>query len=317
MFRALMTAGLVSGLGLMTSSALGADYNVGLEPELRGSFDWAEETQEEVSPLSFEFGMRYFYSRGGSQIGLAGGDQYSTNDTSHILEGHLRIDDHSTQSYLSGVAGYAMIIDGTHDVPGFSGLPIAGGQVAYAGADFGYLPFGSDMLRFGGFVGYKYMNESVFTGRTSFLTASGGGDSEPTNLEIHAARLGLAAKSEFANMVTIKAEGAIIPFASLSGTHGVFATPNFAGPPVTTQGSSGALTGTLYGAEGEVMVGVKPWGNLSFNIGARASYLSGEGEMAFTRRETATPGNEQGYIQKTTDLNFFRYGLLAGVSGVF
>lgn len=302
----------------LAMSALGAaqaaDYGV-YDPKFKPAYpaDWAE-----PSPLGFEVGMRYFYGMGGHRLST-GGSSYALDDQNHILELHLRIDDHSTSTYLKGNMGYAGIINGTYNTP-LSGGPTAtnDGRVAYAGADFGYTPFDSGGFRAGGFVGYQYLNESTFMGRTNFVNASGGGNSEVNDMSIHALRLGVTAKADLGPKVDFNVDAAIIPYAALSGVYGAFYRAPFnAGGVDWVQGGAGAISGSLYGGAIDAMVGFHATENLTVRAGARAYYLTGPVRMEYNARDVLDASSESGWVQQSTNFEMFRWGPVVELTASF
>jgi len=322
----------------IATPVLAADYS--LYPELRPAYpnQWA---LAEDDPLSFEAGVRYWYSWG-EQDFEAGGATQSVDDTTQSGEAYFRIDDASTSSFLKGYAGYGFHMDGDYTTSIMSG-PIENGRLGYAGADFGYTPFGNEMGSVGGLIGYLYWNDSPNTGRNNFTTASssadiswssatGGyslpGDSEPNNLDIHALRLGLTGRAEVNEFLDITAEVAAVPYAHVSGTLGGVGTP----PPVfpdTYLSSPIDVEGMAYGAMGEVMVGIRPTENMTLRVGGRAWYLRGQAEATWSEvsvtppqdldfdgtYETAPQLTNQAYIAtQDNPFSLFRYGLLAELS---
>lgn len=301
----------------LTAAALSADFMNGAD-ELRGSYPEEWGFPNEPDPLDFELGLRYWYSMGSSQLTAFGGN-YSSKDASHLLEAHFRINDNSTASYLKGNVGYSAMITGTYATPALVGdQTMAGGYIGYAGVDLGMQPFGGDVVQMGGFVGYQYLADNPDMGRANFTTSNGGGDSATNMTEIHALRLGLSLRAELGDKIDFNVEAAVIPYAKLSGVYGAMFYPDFlSGGNLFTQGSSGTLDGRLYGASGEAMIGFHPTDNLTFRIGARGWYLTGESTMTFTAREVATPTTEQNFIGNVTGLEFFRVGALAEITGSF
>lgn len=264
-------------------------------------------------PLTFEAGLRYWYARGSH--GLTAGSNFSSSDDSHILEAHFRIDDHSTNSYLKGMAGYAAIIDGTYtNNLGGGTQTTSSGRITYGGADFGMNTFGTEQLRLGGFVGYHYWHDNPYMGRAGYITEAGGGASEPNSLDIHALRLGLSARAELGSNVDFNVEGAIVPYAWLTGTYGAMGIPPILG---REQGSAVAVNGHLYGAMGEAMVGFHPTDNLTIRAGARAWYLTGQADYEVTMRDPGNPADAQRYIGQTTGLEYFRWGPMLELTGRF
>lgn len=312
MSRIIRSLGLALTLTGATFSAQAADYfdDFGSYDGLRGSYgdDWQAE-----SPLQMDAGIRYWYSMGQHDMSVGGGN-YTASDTAHILEGFLKIDDTSTFTYLKGQAGYAAIIDGTYQTPGSGGVQtMSGGEIGYAGADLGYQPFGNDMFRVGGLLGYQYSTDNPDMGRENYVNASGGGNSEVNSFEIHALRLGASAHAEFADMVEIDVEAAAIPYASLYGTYGAYYQAPF---PGFVQGSAGTIEGNMFGAAGEIMLGVKPTENLTLQLGGRAQYMTGDATMSYSVRPGGG-GAGVDVIRNTTNLEFMRYGLVGGIAGSF
>ncbi|WP_196259127.1 hypothetical protein [Pelagibacterium limicola] len=267
---------------------------------------------EQPDPLTFEAGVRYWYAMGSHSMSAAG-STFSSADQSHIIEGHLRIDDHSTSSYLKAIAGYAAVIEGTYDVGGGT-QTTSSGHIAYAGADFGMQTFGSDQFRLGAFAGYHYWRDNPYMGRAGYMTETGAGASEPNALDIHALRLGLSARSELGNNVDFSVEGAVVPYAWITGTYGAMGIPDFGG---YTQGSEVTLNGHLYGAMGEAMIGFRPTQNMLIRAGARAWYLTGQADYEFTMRDPVNPGDAQRYIGQTTGLEYFRWGPVLELTASF
>ncbi len=317
MQRLLSVFALVLGLLSLGANAVAAQ-NLPLADELRGSYPEQWGISSEPDPLDFEIGLRYWYSLGSQQMSAFGGN-YSASDVSHILELQARIDDNSTSTYLRGQVGYAISISGTYNTPlNVGDQTISGGYIGYAGADFGYTPFGNENFRFGGFAGYQYLADNPDMGRAVYRTSGGGGDSVTNANDISALRLGAVARGQINDMFDINVQGAIIPYAQLSGTYGAFYQPDFVdGATTYEQGSPGNITGQLYGASGEILFGIRPTDNLVVRLGARAWYLRGQGTVDFVARDVTDSTNTQNYIANTTGLEFFRYGALAEISGSF
>lgn len=281
--RAAALGALCVTLAMPSGAALAADF-----PETwRDSYDCCNESAFEDA-IGFEFGLRYVYSVGNHQM-TAGGN-YAIDDTSHIVEAHGRIDDYSTSSFLRGSAGLSAATNGTYTTPTSGGTQsFQGGVLSYAGGDFGWTPVGTDGFRFGGFIGYRYMNESPDMGWVAGPVARTRND-----LEIHALRLGLTARAEFNDVIDITADAAVVPYAPLSGTHGAFAT------------GAASVDGSLYGAQGQIAFGYKPVPNAKIEVGARASYLTGEARLT-----------NAGGTTNTTNLSFTRMGAFAGLAFSF
>lgn len=313
MFRFITAAGFTASL-LVSSAAFSADY----PDTMRGAYptDWSNADTE--NPISIEAGLRYWYSMGNHKMNVSG-NNYSANDTTHVLEGHLRIDDASTQTYLKANAGLSIASYGDYETPGSGGSQsILGGGFNYAGGDFGYTPFGNETFKFGGFLGYQFTNNSIDMGRENFVTASGGGNSLTNSMDFHDIRVGLVSKSNISDLIDLNVEVAAIPYSNLSGTYGAFDQANFTYNGVNyEQGSAGNIDGGLYGAAAEVMVGIHPTENLTLRVGGRASYLQGQATVNYEVSEVGTPANRANFIHTFNDISFLRYGLLAELTGNF
>lgn len=262
-----------------TTGALAADY----PKDLRGSYNWNADPNLGADPLSFEFGLRYIYSRGVHDMNV-GGAAYNIQDTSHILEGHARIDDHSTSTFLRASAGMAVSSTGQYTTPTSGGAQsFQGGSVVSAGGDFGWMPLGNEQFKAGGFVGYEYMDESPDMG-----WVAGPSNRTKNALYINALRLGFSAQANFSDTFDISADAAIIPIATLTGTYGAFAS------------GAASVNGWLYGASGQVMLGYHPLPNAIVRVGARASYLTGSAAL-----------NNASGTSNTSSLSFARIGAIA------
>lgn len=280
--------------------ALAADY-----PGLRPSYpqDWASDEQ---NPLRFEAGIGYWYSRGGQKLQLL--DQSAeTNDTSHILEAHFRIEDGFTNSYLKGVGGYAISTEGEYSTSLIPGeVEFSGGQIGHVGADFGYMPFGNETVRIGGLIGYQYLRESPDKARASIL--------EFDALNVHALRLGLTAKANLGDFADITAEAAGIPYASVSGSTPNYAVPTTIGGVNYTQ-MQGTIESAAYGASGELTLGLHPTENLTVRLGAKGWVLDGPTNANVTYRNSTSTYNLSGVM--LDGLPMFRYGLTGALLGRF
>ncbi len=280
----------LAGAVLCSAPAFAADYLEGMPGGFRDGYkaDW--DMSDAGDPLDFEFGTRYWYSMGRFNMNSAS-DSFSTNDTGHVLELYGRIDDNSTATYLKGIAGYSVALNSDYNTSGATGSS-EGGQVYYAGADFGYLGLGNENFGFGGFVGYQFQNDSPFTGRHLGNT---------TNINYNMLRLGLAARANLGDQVDLTAEAAIIPYARVDG--------QLAMDPTVGASSGGSLEGTLYGAAGEVMLGFHPTDNMTIRGGGRAWYLTGPANVAYT------PSG--GGAETPSSFSLFRFGALAELTYAF
>jgi hypothetical protein len=283
--------------------------------------DWMEDFREPYAddwalppddPISIEMGLRYWYSMGSHRMTVLGGD-YASDDTSHIVEAHLRVDDHSSDFYAKGLAGYSAVINNRFSTPAGSGT-LDSGTIHYFGGDIGYTPLGTETIKGGGFLGYQYWNDSPDMWRAGFTTSSGGGDSQPNNVYYHMIRMGLSGRAEFGDMVDVTAEVAFVPYALLGGTYGALVAPAV---PGQVQGSAGSVAGWLYGAAGEVMARFHPTKDWTIGLGARAWYLQGQADVTFDTRDPAAPAATTHWITKTTNFSTLRYGLLGEITYKF
>lgn len=282
---------------LLAMPAMAADYNDDLVMRPAYPDSWEDENS-----ISIELGLRYWYSRGQHEMTLVGAN-YSAEDTSHIAETHFRVEDSLTRTYLKGMLGLSGSPTGSYNTPGTGNVdtPMSGGRVYYAGIDFGYTPLGTDKAGFGGFAGYQYWNDSPDMGRINY-----GVNSEVNNVEYQMLKLGVSGKAQLTDQIDITAELAAVPFAGLRGTYGAFQEPR----PGFAQQSPGKISGWLYGATGEVMLGYHPTENLVIRGGARAWYLTGPAKMDWQ-------ANGGGWVSNTTSFTTARYGLLAEISMKF
>lgn len=351
MLRSVSLLAVVVSLGL-TSSAWAADWKwtedvgnfrepMGIEPK-----DWTE-LGDTTDTLGFEVGARYWYSMGANAFTTnAGTLNFSSEDTTHLGELHLRIEDESTQTWASAKAGYSFATQGKYDNEGVTGS-FNNGTVNYWGADIGYNMLGGGQAYLGPLVGYHQWTDQLNTGRQNFAVVEDtvafdpvtgnplfGGDSKTNDLTVHALRLGLQTKAEFNNFIDITAELAAVPYASISGTLGAAGTPllDF-GSTLTVQSSATEMSGWGYGGMGELMVGFRPAENVVFRVGGRAWYLQGTADTSYDTvtiadaldTDLATPGFEvpaevlgrQRYISQGNPFSMFRYGLLAELTYKF
>lgn len=308
---------LASGLAvgatalLAGSSAFAADFTFpgpgqgSMRPAFSTAFD---NNFNDNSPISMSAGINYWYSRGGSGMSV-GGDNYSSRDTSHVLEGVARVDDHSTNSYVKAFAGMAAKTDGTYETPSSGGTQsLHSGHIYYGGADFGWMPLGNDSFHIGGLIGYQYWNDSPDMGRVNYTDGSGSGYSQTNDIAYQMLRLGIAAQASLGSAVDIDASLAYIPFASLRGTYGAYSVPTGFG--FTAQNSPGTVYGHLYGAAGQIMVGFHPTDHLTLKLGARAWYLTGPAKLDYSATDSS---GIHAYTANTDSYSVWRYGLLAGL----
>jgi hypothetical protein len=315
--------GAVAVLALcLAAPALAADYING--PELRPAYPEGWENPDDS--IRFEFGAAYWYSWGGRNTGFSsasGPVNVSVRDQTHIGELHGKIEDLSTQTYVAARAGLGLHTTGTYDIsPASAGDIGRDSRIGYAGADFGWLPFGTmtDGFAFGGLVGYQYWKDAPDIGTGQYATAFGGGiptafGEASDDFDIHALRLGIKGTAEF-DMFDIQAEVAAIPYAHLSGTLGGSSPGGFNFPGgVANESAPTTFTGRGYGVMLEAMAGFHPTENLALRLGGRAWYLEGNLDAVFN-------GTVGGVAQPTMTLpstyaSLFRYGLRAELTGKF
>jgi len=302
--RSLRCVCAIAALSIATP-ALAADYNE--YPDLRPSYpdSWAT---DEANPLRFEAGVRYWYSLGQQDVGQ-GGETYSAKDRSHILEGHFRIDDDSTSTFVKGNAGYAIATDGDYSNsidPGSTSF--TGGQIGFAGADFGWMPLGDENVKFGFLTGYQFLRESP--GRQHYDVDHIDG------LNIHELRLGLTSHADM-GAFDIDAEVAAVPYAYASGVSAEIPFADQQVQGVTVNRRNTEVTGALFGASGQLMLGFHPTENLTLRFGGRASILTGAASTTSKQWNAATP-NSYLYTSALLDgLSLVRYGALVELTGRF
>lgn len=329
MFRWTSTS-ILALLAAMTVPAAAADYSdwgdeSGSAPDFRDSYS-VEPSQwtglgDEDDPLSLEFGIRYWYAKGYQSFTSSGGTVSST-DTAHIGELHLRVEDHSTNTFATAIGGYSFAINGSVSTP--SGIdPIVDGHVLYGGADFGWNTWGDNNgSGIGPLVGYLYWQDQPDTGRFNYTTAEAAGDitydpstgqtflpgaSAPNTIDAHVLRLGISGKAKLGDIFDISGSIAGVPYAKVGGTAGIddptFSLTEYAGPSqppydLTNNGnissmraSATTIDGWGYGAMAEGFIGVTPVENLTVRLGGRAWYLQGTADTTYSRAIVGDPGD--------------------------
>jgi len=300
---------------------LAADY-----PYMRPGY--AESWKNPDDDLRFEFGARYWLSWGEQDASFTaaglGDVGVTTRDQTHIVELHGKIEDLSTQTYLTGKAGIGLSTSGTYAItPARSGAIGRNSAIGYAATDFGWLPFGKldEGFAAGGFVGYQYWKDAPDIG-SGQVGATFDGLGNPTSftaakddLDIHALRLGVKAQADF-DKFDIQGEIAAIPYAHVSGTLGGSSPDGFnLGGTEFQERAPTTLSGRGYGVMVESLVGFHPTENLTLRVGGRAWYVEGVLDAQFS-------ANAGGTDQATLNLpsNFariFRYGALFEATGRF
>lgn len=306
---------------LVAVPALGADYLI--DPDLRPAYPERWESSADDS-IRFEYGAAYWYSWGGQNAAFSsamGPVSLAVRDQTHIGELHGKIDDLWSQTYLAGRAGLGLGTSGTYDIsPAGAGNIGRNSRIGYAGADFGWLPYGKmqEGVAVGGFVGYHYWKDAPDIGTGQYAI---GGD--PANLgqarddfDVHALRLGIKGTAEF-EMFDIQAEAAWIPYAQVNGALGGSAPNGFdfgLGAPVYENAQT-TLSGRGQGVMLEAMAGFHPTENLVLRVGGRAWYLEGNLDAVFN----GTVGGvaQPAMTLPSTYASLFRYGLRAELTGKF
>lgn len=301
--KSIATHAVIIAAFALSGSAMAADY-LNLRPSYPDQWATAED-----NPLRFEMGARYWYSKGG-QEGAIGAQSVKTEDTSHLLEGHFRIEDPYTSSFLKGAGGYAIATDGQYSSSlGADTTSFSGGQIGHVGADFGYMPLGSENIKFGALIGYQYLRESPDKARSDILKWNA--------LNVHALRLGVTAKADLGSFADITGEVVGIPYAWVNGT-----TPSYVIPSTTIGGVPadrvvGDVNGSAYGASGELMLGIHPSENLTIRLGGRGWMLTGPANANVTYSAAADPTKTHTSGVMMDTLSLFRYGALLEVTGRF
>lgn len=310
----------------LAAPALAADY-FQPQPDLRPAYPEGWENPDDS--IRFEFGAAYWYSWGGQNAGFTapgvGDINLNVRDTTHIGELHGKIEDLSTQTYVAGRAGLGFGTTGTYDIsPAASGAIGRNSAIGYAGADFGWLPFGTmqDGFAVGGLVGYHYWKDAPDIGTGQYATAFDGGFN-PTaygqakdDFDIHALRLGIKGMAEF-EMFDLQAEAAWIPYAHVTGTVGGSSPGGFNfGGVIVNENAPTTLSGRGHGVMLEAMAGFHPTENLTLRLGGRAWYLEGNLDAVFNG--TAVGGGPIPTMTlPSTYASLFRYGLRAELTGKF
>lgn len=312
MSRTLSLIALTAAAGLLATPLAAADWSTeGFRTGYPADWESSDDT------LNFDIGVRYWYALGSQSLGVAANGDFTQQDQSHLVEGHFRIEDDATSSYVSGMAGFAARIDGTYTNPGVVEAPLAGGQVAYAQGDFGWMPLGSSNARFGAVIGYQYWNDSPDAGRANFTTPQGV-DSEPNNFNVHSLRLGLTTKIDFNEMFDITAEAVAVPYGWATGTFGALGITNTVINGETYQQSSAAtINGNVWGGQAQVLFGFKPTENLAIRVGGRAWYLTGPVEGTYSMANVNDPTDSFNVIGELENFSLWRYGAVAEVSYSF
>jgi hypothetical protein len=313
---------LVAIVAAMTSPALAADWSGDWGPtDFRGSYtnepkDWSG-LGDTDDALGFEAGLRYWYSMGSQDFDL-GGETFKTRDTAHIGEAYLRIDDHSSNTYVKAYAGYSAAITGSYDVPVGGEGDIIDGTIGYATADFGWDAFADGNGNgVGGFIGVQRWNDSPRTTRDNYAIITGpddvaydedtgvwsvGGDGVERKVDITALRLGVSGQARFGDFIDVSAEVAAIPYATIGGRMGGGGNSPSFGPnapcdvlapatcdPTFFLTSPLAIEGSGYGAEAEAFIGFHPMENLTFRVGGRAWYLTGTYDATYSGASVYAP----------------------------
>jgi hypothetical protein len=292
---------------VFSAPAIAADWGQDFREGYPDDWEFSNDT------LNFDIGIRYWYALGSQDVGIFG-DDYTLSDRSHIVEGHFRIEDDATSSYLAGMAGYAGRIDGTYTNPLVTDAAIAGGAIGYAQGDFGWMPLGDDDFRIGGLIGYQYWNDSPDVGRANFLGPTGA-DSDPNSVSVNSLRLGVTSKFDFNEMFDLTAELAAVPFGWANGTYGAYVAPNITiGADTYQQGSALDIDGRVWGGQAQMLFGLHPTEQLSVRFGGRAWYLTGPVEGTVQMVNVADPADRVNVIGELDNFSLWRYGAVAEIS---
>lgn len=290
--------------------------------------DWAG-LGDHDDGLTFEFGMRYYYSMGAQSFTINSPEptdshgQQTESDTTQFVEGHLRIDDAPTRTFAKALAGYGYSISGTaSDNSGT--VDVLGGHLGYAGADIGYSLFGdTKSFALSPFVGYMYWNDSPNTYSDNFVTQNSSdpvsydpstgqiylpGNSVTNDINLHMLRLGVSADANLGGFFDISAEVAAVPYAKVNGTLGAgsgdptshavqYDNPSVAGPHGPTgannidwvQTSATNIDGWGYGGMAQAMIGIHPTENLAIRLGGRFWYVQGVVDATYDRATISDP----------------------------
>jgi len=344
---------------IATAPVAAADYNVVYDQgdngdQLRSGYnmdpsDWTG-LGDKDDTMNFEFGLRYWYSQGASSWPGIGGS-FGASDTSHILEGHLRIEDHSTNTFATAIAGYSITSSGSYVDPNFSGS-ISSGHVGYLGADLGWNTWadgkGSGV---GPLVGYMYYNDQLLTRQATFMTNQSGDqfvfdpttgvissgykfDSAPNNVDINMLRLGASAKADL-GFLDVTGTLAAVPFASVKGVvgdDGLGTTLTGLGNVNNAKASATAIDGWGYGASADVMLRAHPIKNMTIGVGGRVWYLQGSADASYDTVHIGDPGQSgtppgtynvqpdptrTHWVQHGDPFSMMRYGITAEMSYAF
>lgn len=357
MFRSMTSLVALLAAASLVAPAMAADADEwGTDFDFRDSFttepeDWAG-LGDEDDPLSLEFGVRYYYSMG-SQNFTTGAGSFTSSDASQIAEGHLRIEDDSTNTFAKALGGYAFSVQGEFEDP-FDTGSVADGHVGYLGADLGWNAFGNNQIGAGALVGYMYWNDSPRTERSNYTTAESSDDvsfdqdtgqtflpmdSSDNNLDIHMLRLGGQAQADF-GFFDITAEAVAVPYAKVDGIVGNDQTSTVydysvypGGNVYSIKASPTNVDGWGYGGMAELALGIHPVENLTFRIGGRAWYLQGTADVTYdqatignpTDSDAVNPPNfdtppvfsKQTFIETAQPFSLFRYGVFAEATYAF
>ncbi len=313
-------AGAAAVLALIAAQpAVAADYPE--YPDLRPAYPEGWENTDDS--IRFETGVAYWYSWGGQNATFTaplGPVGLSVRDQTQIGELHGKIEDLSTQTFLAARAGLGLHTTGTYDIsPATPGDIGRNSRIGYAGADFGWLPFGTmtDGVAAGGFVGYQYWKDAPDIGTGKY--AIGGNPATlgeaRDDFDIHALRLGVKGTAEF-EMFDIQAEAAWIPYAKVTGALGGSSPGGFDfGGIIVNENAQTTISGRGQGVMLEAMAGFHPTENLTLRVGGRAWYLEGSLDAVFNGSIGGAPLPTM--TLPSTQASLFRYGLRAELTGKF
>lgn len=316
---------------MVAAPALAADMGdpFGSDDGLRSGYSDQWDNSDQGSPLSFQAGVRYWYSWGAQSFTINPYyDALGVSDQTHSAEAFFRLDDHSTGWFLKGLAGGSFLTSGS--LSGLQTGSAGGGNVDYAGGDIGFswVNAGKGGPTFGPLLGYMYWNDSPDASNNdaanNFTTATSAsditwdhttgqtffpGNSTADHVETNMLRLGVSGTAQLSSYIDVSGEAVLVPYARINGVLGNAAIPTdyYVDPPgagtttVTTDPNTGynvadiqssptALDGWGYGAMAEGFVGFHPTQNIAIKLGGRLWYLQGKADVTYSAAHIGNPG---------------------------
>jgi opacity protein-like surface antigen len=275
----------------------------------------ASPASDPTSEILGEIGVRAGLSTSSMRMKLSGlntsvqaSELTYKDSTAETAEFFGRIDHPSSGIFAKGYAGIGRENGGNlqdQDFPpgvtpySSTNSSLSDGRVGYASIDAGYYALTSAWYKLGGFVGYHYLDER-YNAFGCTQTAGNPGICAPGPTAVSAAnmastyegqwnsvRLGLAAQLAVAAGITVRAEGAWLPYMSFTGgdDHWLREPVDFSGTiPESGSGSNG------YQLEGEIDYALSH--DFTIGVGGRYWSMNAKGNVAF---QNVTPnGGPQG-----------------------